>query len=188
MPHTRRRGPARPRSASRTRRRMEQKVIMQGEVHCLRGVQLRAPVALRDEPPYRTPPAYRQKPQSASRRVSAAETGPAHTHMPTRNTVCHRHGARQGDWCLSHHPSIRWVRAWLPWPLLCHHASPGAGAWQDRSSAAKAGVGLGQLRDSGSRQQGRLGEAGHTKQRARERQHHSSPSCKSLGPRHSPRI
>lgn len=26
------------------------------------------------------------------------------------------------------------------------------------------------------------GGAGHTKQRARERQHHSSPSCKSLGP------
>lgn len=37
------RGPARPRGASRTRRRMEQKVITQGEVHCLRGVQLRAP-------------------------------------------------------------------------------------------------------------------------------------------------
>lgn len=41
--HARRRGPARPRGASRTRRRMEQKVITQGEVHCLRGVQLRAP-------------------------------------------------------------------------------------------------------------------------------------------------
>lgn len=37
------RGPARPRGASRTRRRMEKEVITQGEVHCLRGVQLRAP-------------------------------------------------------------------------------------------------------------------------------------------------
>lgn len=37
------RGPARPRGASRMRRQMEKEVITQGEIHCLRGVQLRAP-------------------------------------------------------------------------------------------------------------------------------------------------
>lgn len=165
---------------------MEQKVIMQGEVHCLRGVQLRAPVALRDEPPYRTPPAYRQKPQSASGRVSAAETGPAHTRMPTRDAACHRHGARQGDWCLGHHPSIRWARARLPQPLLCRHAVPGVGAWQDTSSAAKARVGLGQPRDSGSHQQGGWGEQG-TQSKGQEKGSITHPLPASpLVPRHSP--